>query len=90
MEKTKDDGRHTQRLSKLPVGASGVVVGVDGDAELRRRLLEMGFCNGASIEVVRKAPLGDPVEYRLRGYHLSLRQEQARHVKVARSAKAAD
>ena len=33
----------------------------------------MGFCNGAKVEVVRRAPLGDPIEFRLRGYHLSLR-----------------
>ena len=42
----------------------------------------MGFCNGASVEVIRRAPLGDPIEFRLRGYHLSLREEQARHVLV--------
>ncbi len=57
-----------------------------GDAELRRRLLEMGFCNGASVEVVRRAPLGDPIEFRLRGYHLSLREEQAAHVQIVPTA----
>ncbi len=69
-------------LSQLPIGETGKVVSVGGDRELRRRLLEMGFCNGASVEVVRKAPLGDPIEFRLRGYLLSLRSEQARHVIV--------
>lgn len=53
-----------------------------GDTAVRRRLLEMGFCNGADVEVVRRAPLGDPIEFRLRGYCLSLRDEQAKHVKV--------
>ena len=44
----------------------------------------MGFCNGASVEVIRRAPLGDPIEFRLRGYHLSLRDEQAKHVQIVR------
>ncbi len=71
-----------QPLSQLPIGESGTVVSVGGDRELRRRLLEMGFCNGAIVQVVRKAPLGDPIEFRLRGYLLSLRSEQARHVMI--------
>jgi Fe2+ transport system protein FeoA len=56
---------------------------VGGDVDLRRRLMEMGFCKGVTVEVVRRAPLGDPTEFRVRGYHLSLREEQARHVNVA-------
>jgi Fe2+ transport system protein FeoA len=70
-------------LNKLSIGCSGCVVSVGGDPEVRRRLLEMGFCNGASVQVIRRAPLGDPIEFRLRGYSLSLREEQARHVTVA-------
>jgi Fe2+ transport system protein FeoA len=69
-------------LNRLGIGCRGNVFSVGGDAELKRRLLEMGFCNGASVEVIRRAPLGDPIEFRLRGYHLSLRDEQARHVHV--------
>ena len=64
-------------LNGLGVGKSGRVLAVHADRELKRRLLEMGFCNGARVEVVRRAPLGDPIEFRLRGYHLSLRSEQA-------------
>ncbi len=74
--------RQVTRLSEVPVGGSGRVVGVDGPPELRRRLLEMGFCNGICVDVIRQAPLGDPIEFRLRGYYLSLRREQARHVEV--------
>jgi ferrous iron transport protein A len=70
-------------LNKLGVGSCGSVCGVGGDPELRRRLLEMGFCNGARVEVLRRAPLGDPIEFRLRGYCLSLRDEQAAHVRIA-------
>ena len=69
-------------LNRLGIGCRGNVFAVGGDAELRRRLLEMGFCNGAHVEVIRRAPLGDPIEFRLRGYHLSLRDEQARHVHI--------
>ena len=69
-------------LNELAIGCRGCVVAVGGDPELRRRLLEMGFCNGACVEAVRRAPMGDPIEFRLRGYHLSLRDEQARNVMV--------
>ncbi|MGE5610835.1 MAG: FeoA family protein [Bacillota bacterium] len=76
----------TCALSELPVGSRGRVVSVQGDPDLRRRLLEMGFCRGVSVEVVRRAPLGDPIEFRLRGYHLSLRDEQAKFVRIARES----
>ncbi|HYO09146.1 MAG TPA: FeoA family protein [Tepidisphaeraceae bacterium] len=73
----------TCTLNRLGIGCRGSVVAVGGDPEVRRRLLEMGFCNGAAVEVIRRAPLGDPIEFRLRGYCLSLRDEQARHVMIA-------
>jgi Fe2+ transport system protein FeoA len=72
----------TCRLNQLGIGCRGSVVTVGGDVALRRRLLEMGFCNGAHVEVIRRAPLGDPIEFRLRGYCLSLRDDQARFVEV--------
>jgi ferrous iron transport protein A len=73
----------TCSLNTLGIGCRGSVVAVGGDVDVRRRLLEMGFCNGASVEVVRRAPLGDPIEFRLRGYCLSLRDEQAQFVQIA-------
>jgi len=69
-------------LDRLPTGGRGRVLAVAGGTALRRRLLEMGLCNRAEITVVRRAPLGDPIELRLRGYHLSLRADQARLVAV--------
>ncbi len=69
-------------MDKLGVGCHGHVVSVGGETEVRRRLLEMGFCNGAAVEMVRKAPLGDPIEFRLRGYCLSLREEQAKYIQI--------
>ena len=73
----------TCQLAALPIGGSGRVASVTGDLDVRRRLLEMGFCNGATVEVIRRAPLGDPIEFRLRGYHLSLRRDQANHVLIS-------
>ena len=73
-------------LDELEIGACGTVISVEGDTEVRRRLLEMGFCNGARVQLVRRAPLGDPIQFRLRGYHLSLRSEQAKCVRVMRPA----
>lgn len=70
------------RLDELGVGRQGRVMGVSGPPDLRRRLLEMGFCNAVRVEVVRRAPLGNPIEFYLRGYHLSLRSEQAQCVQV--------
>jgi Fe2+ transport system protein FeoA len=72
----------TCSLANLGVGCCGKVVAVEGETELRRRLLEMGLCGGTLVECVRKAPLGDPIEFRVRGYLLSLRGEQAKNVTV--------
>ena len=72
----------TCRLNQLGIGCRGCVVAVGGDSDLRRRLLEMGFTSGADVQVIRRAPLGDPTEFRLRGYCLSLREEQAQHVTI--------
>ena len=76
-------GTTTCSLDCLTQGCRARVVNVTGDCEFRRRLLEMGFCNSTCIELVRRAPFGDPIEFKLRGYNLSLRSEQARNVTVA-------
>ena len=67
-----------QPLSSLPPGSSGTVTAVM--VEDKGRLLEMGLLPGTRIEVVRYAPLGDPVEIRIRGYNLSLRRHEAEQV----------
>jgi Fe2+ transport system protein FeoA len=69
-------------LSDLEPGESGVVVGWAGDAP-PPRLLEMGILEGTEIEVVRLAPLGDPIEIELRGYHLSIRRSEAEQIEIA-------
>jgi len=70
------------RLSELTVGAGGTVKAVGGQGALRHRLLEMGLTPGTRVSVVRRAPLGDPMELRLRGYTLSLRAEEAAQIEV--------
>ena len=72
----------TCSLDCLQQGCRARVVSVSGDGEFRRRMLEMGFCNAACVELVRRAPFGDPIEFHLRGYYLSLRREQAQNVTV--------
>jgi len=59
-----------------------VVRSVEGAGDAHRRLLEMGIVAGTEVRLVRLAPLGDPMEIRLRGYHLSIRRSEARTVVV--------
>jgi len=71
-----------KRLSDLEPGEKGVVTKVVGGGATRRRMLDMGLVRNTEITVVRKAPLGDPVEFLLKGYNLSLRREEAEKVYV--------
>ena len=70
-------------LDRLPIGSSAVVHHVGCDRPVARRLMEMGLLPGTRIETVRRAPLGDPLKIRLRGYLLSLRLADAAHVQLA-------
>jgi len=67
----------SQPLTALPVGAAATVAEIRVPPEHRSRLLEMGVLVGTPIELVRFAPLGDPVEIKVRGYHLTLRKHEA-------------
>ncbi|MBX3743710.1 MAG: ferrous iron transport protein A [Verrucomicrobiae bacterium] len=71
-----------QPLSSLPVGTDGRVMEIGIEAGDRARLMEMGVLVGTRISVVRFAPLGDPVEIKVRGYHLSLRRHEADRILV--------
>lgn len=73
------------RLADLRPGDSGRVVELAGEASLVQRLLEMGLTEGEDVEVVRFAPLGDPIEVRVRGYHLSLRRSEAAAIAVEKA-----
>jgi ferrous iron transport protein B len=70
-------------LNELNPGQAGYVVKVKGSGAFRKRVIEMGFTPGRRVEVVRKAPLQDPVEYRLMDYDISLRRSEARSIEIA-------
>lgn len=70
------------RLSELRPGDKGVVVKVLGHGGFRKRIVEMGFIRGNMVEVLLRAPLGDPVKYRLMGYEISLRLDEASMIEV--------
>jgi ferrous iron transport protein A len=71
-----------QPLTSLRVGASCVVSEIKVAPEQRARLLEMGLLVGTPVELVRFAPLGDPVEIKVRGYHLTVRKHEAEQIWV--------
>lgn len=63
-------------------GQTGIIVHVGGNGALRRRVLEMGFTKGTEIYVEKYAPLKDPLELIIKGYHISLRVEEAANITV--------
>ncbi len=73
-----------QPLSSLEPGQRGTVTEIRVPPEHRGRLLEMGLLVGTAVELIRFAPLGDPVEIKLRGYNLSLRKHEAEQIWVNR------
>ncbi len=64
-------------LAELAVGDRAKVTGFTLSSEIRQRLMEMGLTKGSECELVRFAPMGDPLEIRVRGYSLSLRKSEA-------------
>ncbi len=64
-------------LDQLHPGETAVIRHISGSGPLRRRLLDMGLVRGAAVTMIKAAPLGDPVQYRVRGYHLALRRAEA-------------
>ncbi len=73
-------------LDRLPIGKTAVITKVEGEGALRCRLLDMGLTPRAQVRVTRIAPMGDPIEIRVRGYELTLRIEEARKISVREEA----
>lgn len=69
-------------LDQFPLGSVVTVRRVHGKGPIRRRLMDMGIVSGIKLEILRAAPMGDPIEYKLRGYHLSLRKSEAKLIEV--------
>ena len=70
------------KLVDLKIGEKGLITDLQGDQAIVQRLLEMGLTDDETVEVIRFAPLGDPMEIRIRGYHLSLRRTEAATVLI--------
>jgi DtxR family Mn-dependent transcriptional regulator len=80
------DGNHktaaTSKLKDLRPGQKGKVLKINGRGETNQRIVEMGVTTGAVVEVERIAPLGDPIDIKVKGYHLSLRKDEAEGIEI--------
>ncbi len=76
------------KLSELKTGEIGVIIKVSGHGGFRKRIIEMGFITGKSVEVLLNAPLRDPVKYRIMGYEVSLRHSEAELIEVLSESEA--
>ena len=70
------------RLSELKTNEKGVVIKVLGHGGFRKRIVEMGFIKGKTVEVLLNAPLKDPIKYKIMGYEISLRRQEAEMIEV--------
>ena len=74
--------KELMKLSELKTGQSAIIVKVSGRGAFRKRIIEMGFVKGKTVEVLLNAPLQDPVKYKLMGYEVSLRHQEAAMIEV--------
>jgi ferrous iron transport protein A len=73
---------HLFSLDALPIGTQARVLSVNGSGAVAKRLMEMGVVPGAPVRVIKHAPLGDPLEVRVRNYHLAIRRTEAQTITV--------
>src|SRR5215211_9250167 len=81
-QRAEPHGPAAVSLDALEAGRHARVTAVSGSGALARRLMEMGVVPGAPVRVIKAAPLGDPLEVRVRDYHLALRRSEAQTVSV--------
>jgi ferrous iron transport protein B len=74
-------------LYDLDEGEEGIILKIKGRGQFRQRLSEMGFVVGKKVEVIKKAPLRDPIEYKIMGYHISLRNSEAQLIEIDKGNK---
>ena len=72
----------TKPLSELKPKEKGLIVRVSGRGSIYRRIIDMGVVAGTEVEMQRVAPLGDPIQIKVKGYHLTLRKKEAANIKV--------
>ncbi len=77
------------KLSNLKPGHKGTIAQVCGNPDFRLRMMEMGFTRGSEVMVVKYAPLSDPVEFVIKGYHVTLRKDQASDILIREQDQAA-
>lgn len=77
------------KLSAYQPGQKGRILRVCGRPDFRLRMMEMGFVKGTEVQVVKSAPLFDPIEFVIRGYHVSLRRDEAAEILMDQPEKAA-
>lgn len=71
-----------KNLREVPVGSTATVKKIYGEGAIKRRIMDMGITKGVEVYVRKVAPLGDPIEVKVRGYELSLRKEDAENIEV--------
>ncbi len=76
-------GKGAMTLTSLPIGQAARVTSVHGSGRVTRRLLEMGVIPGITVQVVKMAPFGDPIEVKVRGYNLAMRRSEADAIEVS-------
>lgn len=69
-------------VNDLKIGQSGIITAVGGEGSLRNRFLDMGLIPHTHVTLQKVAPMGDPMEIRVRGYELTLRREDARQIEI--------
>lgn len=72
--------KESRNLGELKPGDSAKVLRISGGGPLKKRLLDMGVIAGTPVEVLKAAPLGDPIDVKLKGYHLTLRKAEAAQI----------
>jgi DtxR family Mn-dependent transcriptional regulator len=81
-QNTKTGDKMKKQLNELKVGESGKILRLKASSSVTMRLMDMGLIKGAAVIVERVAPLGDPIDIRIKGYHLSLRREEAEAIEI--------
>ncbi len=80
----KDELKSGMTLANLEIGATATVRRVFSRGAISKRLMEMGIVPGVSVEVIKAAPFGDPIEIRVRGYNLAMRRNEAESIEITR------
>lgn len=72
-------------LTNLAIGETAKIVAVNGENQITKRLLEMGIVPGVAVRMIKTAPFGDPLEIRVRGYHLAMRKSEAQTIEIQKA-----